>query len=151
MTITLQSITKTNFEAILELKVAEAQQSFVASNAYSLAQASFNVEHLPSAIFRDDQPVGFVMLYDETQLETVPEKPDVAIERLMVDERFQGQGIGREALKLVIEEVRARNKFSELFLCINPENDGGEKLYREVGFVPTGELVGDEILMSYKF
>ena len=151
MTISLHPISITNLEAILALKVSEAQQSFVASNAYSIAQAAYYEESCARAICRDDQPVGFIMLYDETQREVEPRKPEIAIERLMVDQQFQGQGIGREVLKMVIEQVRARNQFKELFLSYTPGNDGGEKLYREVGFVPTGEEIDGEILMSYKF
>jgi len=62
----LREITADTVLAVLRLAFAEDQKSFVATNAVSLAQALFAPEAWYRAIYLGDQPVGFVMLEDQT-------------------------------------------------------------------------------------
>jgi diamine N-acetyltransferase len=103
VTIALREVTKDNLRDILELKVAPEQERFVAPNAASIAQAYFDRQVAWfRAIYTDDTPVGFVMLYDDAA------EQKYHLWRFMVDHRFQGQGYGAEALNQVIAYVRQR-------------------------------------------
>ena len=86
--VTLQEITEQTVGAILRLEVADHQKNFVASNAVSIAQAYFSKNAWFRAIYADETPVGFVMLYvDET-------KPEYVLWRYMIDRQQQGKGYG---------------------------------------------------------
>jgi diamine N-acetyltransferase len=69
----------------------------------------------------------------------------------MIDRYFQGKGYGREAMQLVIQEIRKRPNINLIKLSINPSNQSAEKLYSELGFVKTGELVEGEEVMCLHF
>ena len=94
-TVSLRPVTKDNLRDILRLKVTEAQEHFVANNAVSLAQAHFTPEAWYRAIYADETPVGFMMLYDD------PAKPEYFLWRLLVDARYQRHGYGRQAIALL--------------------------------------------------
>jgi diamine N-acetyltransferase len=146
--ITLREISAETVRAIIELEVAEDQQNFVASNAVSLAQALFSPEAWYRAIYRGDEPVGFVMLYDEALRPVPPAHPAVGVWRLMVDRRFQGQGIGKAALLQVIEHVRAKGLYSKLNLSYVPGPGCPELFYRQLGFQPNGQVEDGEVVLE---
>ena len=59
--------------------------------------------------------------------------------KLLVDERHQRRGYGREAVRLVADIVRANGAAEPLTSC-GPGDDGPEPFYGRIGFRPTGEL-----------
>ena len=91
------------------------------------------------AIYADDQPVGFVML----SWNVTPEPPRIIgpwfLWKLLIDERHQRRGYGREAVMLVADIVRA-NGADELLTSFVPGDGGPEPFYFGLGFGPTGEL-----------
>jgi diamine N-acetyltransferase len=148
MTITLREITAATVRQIVALHVAPDQQQFVAPNAVSLAQALFSDEAWYSAIYRDDEPVGFVMLADGTLRKDPPAAPRIGLWRLMVDQRHQGQGIGRQAVLQVIAHVRDSRTMPQLFTSYVDRPGGPEGFYRTLGFTPTGEVDDGEIVAA---
>src|SRR5438132_5645988 len=112
--VSLREITAATVRQITSLSVNADQQRFVASNAVSLAEALFNVEAWYRAIYSDDSPAGFVMLYDESLRASPPLSPQAAVWRFMIDARFQRQGIGAAALQQVIAHVRSKGLFASL-------------------------------------
>ena len=57
--IELRKITRENFRECIRLSVAEDQRKFVASNMYSLAEATADGVSNPLAFYADDQMDGF--------------------------------------------------------------------------------------------
>ena len=138
----LREITEDNYGECFKLKVTEAQNNFVASNIYSLAQARvFYETAYPFAVYADGGMVGFIMLG------YLKPENQYTVWRLMIDERFQGKGYGRQALLLGIEYLKEKFGPPEIFLSYEPDNHVAEKLYESVGFKKTGGLWGDEIIM----
>ena len=113
-TISLREITQETVNAILNLRVAKAQEQFVASNAVSIAQAHFSQEAWFRAIYADETPVGFLMLSDQ------PDKGEYFLWRFMVDAQHQGKGYGNRALELLIDYVKTRPNAKELSLSHVP-------------------------------
>jgi diamine N-acetyltransferase len=146
--VTLREITAETVRAVVKLAVADDQTRFVASNGMSLAQALFAPEAWYRAIYFDDEPVGFVMLSDDSLLDPRPEQPEIGVWRFMVDARYQGRGIGRAALQLIIDHVRRKGLFQKLSLSYVPEDGGPEAFYRSLGFRPTGEIDDGEVVME---
>jgi|APFre7841882724_1041349.scaffolds.fasta_scaffold15784_1 diamine N-acetyltransferase len=146
--VTLREITAATVRAVIKLSVTEYQNRFVAPNAVSLAQALFSPEAWYRAIYLAEEPVGFVMLSDESLLDLVPENPKVGVWRFMVDAKHQRKGVGRAAMLQVIEHVRSKGLFNNLAISYIPEEGGPEQLYLSLGFRPTGEIDEDEVVME---
>ena len=139
--ISLKKVDAYNYVKIIGLKVSPEQENFVASNAFSLAQAYVMPECRPVAIYNGMTPVGFAMYALDK------EDGEYWIYRLMIDQQFQKKGYGREALRLLIERVRAEApERTVLYISFEPENEGARHLYSSLGFVSDGRIVdGEEV------
>lgn len=114
-----------------DLEVSEAQQDFVAGNTWSLVQAAFHPGYQTRAIRADGELVGFFMW--------VPETPQrISIWRFMVDQRWQGRGIGRRALELALAQIQATPGLTAIEICYDPRNPVAGGFYGSSGFVETG-------------
>jgi len=140
-TVSLCEVTAETVRTICRLEVSEEQKHFVAPNAVSIAQAYFEPKAWFRAIYADETPVGFVMLYDD------PEEANYFLWRYMVDALYQKLGFGKRAMDLLIEYVRTRPGAHELKLSCHPGEDGPEPFYRKYGFTLNGEWMGDEAVM----
>lgn len=140
--IELREIDTSNLRDILRLKVAPAQEQFVASNAVSIAQAYFHRETAWfRAIYDGDTPVGFVMLEDK------PDVPSYSLWRFMIDANHQRKGYGRRALELVFAHVKGRPGAKELYTSCVDAPGGPGPFYEGLGFTYTGGLDEDERVM----
>lgn len=140
--VTLREITKETVRSIVKLKVSPRQEQFVASNGMSLAEAMYSPDVAWfRAIYRGDTPVGFVMLSDN------PSKPEYYLWRFMIDERYQRQGIGEKALRLVIDHVRTRPNATELLTSVVPGDGTPGPFYEGLGFAYTGQEDDGELVM----
>lgn len=136
--ITLREITGETVRAICALEVAPEQRGFVAPNSISIAQAHFEPRAWFRAVYAGEEPVGFVMLFEDT------EKPEYFLWRLMVAAGHQGKGYGRGTLDLVVDHVRGLPGATELLTSYVPGDAGPRDFYLRYGFVETGELDGVE-------
>jgi diamine N-acetyltransferase len=66
--------------------------------------------------------------------------------RLLIDERFQGRGYGREVLREVVDLIRAEGA-TELLTSYVPGDDGPAGFYEKLGFRPTGDIDEGEIVI----
>jgi diamine N-acetyltransferase len=144
MEATLREITMDNFRECIELSVADEQKGFVASNTYSLAEAKADGVSVPLAIYSDDRMVGFIM-YDFE-----PKEDRGYITRLMVDQRFQGNGHGRSAMRQVIDRLKQIPACKEIQTSFAPENTTADGLYTSLGFDRTGEMNEGEIVLRLR-
>jgi diamine N-acetyltransferase len=142
--VSLREITADTVRSICDLSVREDQKQFVAANAVSIAQAYFEKRAWFRAIYADETPVGFIMLYDD------PDKPEYFLWRLMTDHRFQGLGFGRQAMGLLIERVKTRPKATELMTSIHQAEGSPQGFYEKLGFELTGEFEDGEALMRLR-
>ncbi|MGW4820280.1 GNAT family N-acetyltransferase [Streptomyces sp. NPDC004227] len=142
----LREITDDNRDAVRALRVRRDQKQFVASVSRSLKDAAKEAEANPwyRAVYRGDEPVGFVML--SWKPPTGPFEGRHFIWRLLVDKRYQGRGIGRDALTQIADLVRTDGGTE---LLTSYETGAGEPLpfYQKLGFEPTGEIYDGEIVL----
>ena len=139
--VTLRTVTPDNFDAVISLRVADDQTTFVAPNLYSLAEAFVEPTYRPFAIFAGDEAVGFTM-YGCDELAGA-----WWIVRLMVAHPQQGKGYGRRAMELLIALMIERHGMLEIVTSHEPGNDVAASLYRTLGFVDTGEMDEGEHVM----
>ena len=152
MELTLQPVTAGNWRALIKLKVREDQTQFVASNLYSIAESQFGYEDeghwdfYPFGAYVVGEPVGFVMYCHNFK----HSRFQAFIMRLMVDERFQGKGYGREIMQKVLDGFRANEQINNVGISYEPHNEGARKLYASLGFVEPGEMLDGETLAVLK-
>ncbi len=139
--VSLREVTADSVRIICRLEVSEEQKHFVAPNAVSITQAYFEPKAWFHAIYADENPVGFLMLYDD------PDEPHYFLWRYMIDARYQKLGFGKRAMDLLLEHVRTRPGARELILSCHPGEEGPEPFYRHYGFTRTGNWLGDEVEM----
>ncbi|PWB51479.1 MAG: GNAT family N-acetyltransferase [Anaerolineales bacterium] len=139
--VSLREVTADTVRVICRLDVSEVQKHFVAPNSVSIAEAYFEPKAWFRAIYADETPVGFLMLYDN------PEESEYFLWRFMVDAHYQKLGFGKTALDLLIAHVRTRPNAHALSLSCHPGDDGPEPFYRHYGFTLTGEFMGNEAVM----
>jgi len=146
--VSLREINADTVRQITNLSVSPEQERLVASNAVSLSQALFSPEAWYRAIYADEVPAGFVMLYDESLRTVPPPHPEAALWRLMVDSRFQRQGVGTAALDQVVAHVRSKGLFSSLLVSYVPAPGSPEQFYLRAGFRHTGRVDEGEIVLE---
>ena len=131
--VTLTELTKDNWEAVAALEVHPHQIGFVAPNVRSIAETQFYPWVRRRVILADGFTAGFAVHGSD------PESGEHWLHRFMVMGERQGQGIGRKALRLLVDEWLADPQIGTVVLSYEPENAVAEKLYVSFGFVP-GEI-----------
>lgn len=145
MSISLRAVTADNFDILSELPLLPQQRDYLASNDYSIAQASFHPATMHTrAVYCDEEVIGFLMFVS-------PDDEDppghYQIWRFMVDHRRQGQGHGRAALGLALAEIRARPDVRSIEICYKPGNASARQFYASMGFVEKGmDADGNDML-----
>lgn len=138
---TLQPLTRDNWQEALELGIAPEQLRFVAAYEpvalVGLAKAYVRPGGrlwLPFAFHDGAKMVGFVALSYH------PDDPAEAwINHFFIDQRYQGQGLGALALQSLQATVDEHfPEIRRLNLTVHPENTRAQHLYRAAGFQPTG-------------
>lgn len=148
----IHAVTKDNWKELIRLKVRQDQTNFVASNLYSIAEAQFGDDYeghwdlYPSGIYDGNTAVGFLMY----GLNFEHPKQQAFIMRLMVDESYQGKGFGRFGMQKMLEIFQADERIKAVGISYEPENEGARKLYASLGFVETGELIGEEVVAELR-
>lgn len=156
----LETVNGKNVWDILKLRVAKMQENYVASNEASIVEAytaiTGNGCAFPFGIYKNDTPIGFLMIGFGTD-DYWDDAPPVAVGnynlwRLMIDEKYQNKGYGREAVKLALEFIRSLpcGKADYCWLSYEPANDVARHLYHSCGFVETGEKDGNELIAVLK-
>ena len=132
--VSLRPITRMNLDECISLKVTNNQKGFVASNVYSLAEASVNPTYHPFGIYdaeahyqANPSMVGFTMY----------ELSDAVgfIVRLMIDEKFQRRGYGRAAMIEVIRRLKLHPEVERIATSHERKNEAAARLYKSLGFV----------------
>lgn len=141
--VTLRAIDRDNWETCIQLSVAKDQQSFVASNLYSLAQAFVWPECVPLGIFEEDTMVGFLMWAKDCR------DGQYWVYRLMIDHRFQRRGVARRAMRAIMEDLSRQADFQLLRISFEPENARAATPYRNLGFHETGQMLDGERVLEW--
>lgn len=136
-TITLREINAENWRECIGLRVREEQARFVATNENALALAYAHSEMRPKGIYANETMVGFLMYAKD------PDDGLYYINRLMIDARHQGNGYGRRALILLADHLASMGA-ETLDILHKPDNHFAVRIYREIGFEPSGLTVGDD-------
>ncbi|MGD6855829.1 GNAT family N-acetyltransferase [Bacillus infantis] len=140
MMIFLKEVDRHNFFDVIDLKVAEEQKSFVATNLFSLAQAKAFPECNCLAIYHEEELVGFTMYCMDF------DDKEYWIYRLMIDAKYQSKGYGKAAMEKLIEQIKEDKDHQVIYLSFEPENDRAKEMYEKLGFEADGRVIDGEIV-----
>lgn len=144
MNISLRKITEENWRECINLKVKGDQQKFVASNENALALAYVYPEMNPRAIYNDEIMVGFLMYAIDL------DDGIHYINRLMIDEKFQGNGYGKKALELLVRQLKSEN-VKVIDIIHKPDNLSAIKIYNSLGFNLIELKVENDVVSRLEF
>lgn len=139
--VTLREITRETVWQIMDLEVAENQGHLVAPNSMSIAEAYFEPKAWFRAVYADDEPIGFIMLFDDS------DTPKFYLWRMMIAGGQQHKGYGHRALELLVDYVRTRPNATEITVGSIPGEGSPQAFYEGFGFVDTGEMKGGEVIL----
>jgi diamine N-acetyltransferase len=140
MSVRLEEINSENWYECCQLQLSKEQALYMESNAVSIAQTKFEPTLKPYAIYSEDNIVGFLMF------NSVKEELDgYWVYRIMVDRTSQGKGIGKEATRLMIEEMAKLPDADKIVVGYHPDNKGAHNLYAGLGFADEGDRFGREM------
>ena len=145
MNVTLRDVTKDNWLDVIHLEITKEQEDYVALNSESIAESSFYPHYVNRAIYREDEVVGFIQYYQELE-EGLPD--EFYISQFMVDVKYQGQGIGKIATELVINEMKEIPECKKITILYMPGHHMMRKFYSQFGFVVTEEDDEDGVVME---
>lgn len=148
-TVSLREITSENLFQVIRLSdtLPLNQSRMVATNAVSISEAHYSQYAWYRAIYADEDPVGFVMVYIGPDEESKSDQPVYFLWRLMVAAPYQKLGFGRRTLDQVIR--MCQDQGAREFLTSCGEGDGSpEGFYQRLGFERTGTIAGEEIVMK---
>lgn len=146
----LVDITHDNLDAVIDVEGTFSQRRFVAPVLRSLAQALIPpvengepVQPWYQGVTADGEMVGFVLLAQPTTV-----TPHPYLWRLLIDRRHQGRGIGCRVVRAIAAQ-RAQAGDTRLAVSYAPDGAGSPAgFYERLGFVPSGEFDGDEMIAT---
>ena len=130
--------------------LSDEQRDMVADNGTSIAEAHFSENAWFRAIYAEETLVGFIMLHEGSDWDDGIDCPGVYLWRFMIARPYQGRGFGKQAIALVVRDLKARG-VRELYTSYGQGPGSPEGFYRGLGFEPTGEHYDDELEAVLRF
>lgn len=137
----VRELDHTNKELVRKVKVKPGQEQFIETVDECLQEAATYYQWHPVAINADGRVVGFAMYG------SFGANKDTWIDRIIIDEQEQGKGLGKKAMRELMDIVPNEYGVSVLYLSIIEENKVARRLYESLGFEyihekdPNGELI----------
>ena len=148
-----RKVTDEIFEEFIELEVKpEQKDNFyfrkTKPNLWTLAQGYVNHPYSKVLAVYDDQTLIGSVFYSPNA-NPHAEKREAWVVRLMIDQRYQGKGYGRQTMEFLLRRIHDENQGQRVRvgLSYEPHNKVAEGLYSSMGFEPSGEMLGDQFVV----
>ncbi|MCL2170593.1 MAG: GNAT family N-acetyltransferase [Defluviitaleaceae bacterium] len=133
--ISLIDINEGNYLTVANLQIGEDQRGFVAppgrimASAYAMRKSNARCW----AFGYNGKIVGIGMVKDLTD-----EPPCYTIEQILVDINYQGKGIGRAALQMILDILAEERRFDAVEVSVKKAALASIALFAGAGFFDTG-------------
>lgn len=139
-----RDIDDTNEYIVRKIKLKQGQEKFIETVDKCLEEADTYDQWHPVAIYYEDKIIGFAMYG------SFGPNRDTWIDRIMIDEKYQGRGFGKIAMMKLIDIVSKEYEVNTIYLSIVEENILAYNLYKSIGFKSMNERdVNGELLFKY--
>lgn len=146
--INFKAVTEVNRAEVEGLSLLEFQEGFVESVSQCLNEADRNSIWHPKAIYVDETLIGFAMY---GFFEKEGSQGRLWLDRYLIDQKYQGKGYGKAAVKALLVNMMLEFNQEEVFLSVYPDNISAIRLYESIGFKFNGEKdINGEDVMYYK-
>lgn len=140
--IKLSDINEENWISVKQLCVSNNQQAYLDSPMNIIARGYVyrycNAKVI--GIANDNQIIGIALVKD---LDEEPACYD--LQQFMIDKRFQDNGFGTEALKLIVSMLQDEGKYNCVEVCVNKSNAAALRVFEKIGFKDTGYIDNDAL------
>ena len=136
----LTDVDENNWTKLISLKLSEEQLKYVANPIGILARAYVyrNYNARVFAIQKESKIIGMLMIRD------IKEEPRCyELQQFLIDSRYQNQGYGYRALKLILEYLYIERKYDNVEVCVKKEDAQAIHIYKKIGFKDTGYIDPD--------
>lgn len=139
-------VTDKNRKGVLSLQILPEQRGYIESVEQCLAEAGCIRNWRPVGVYDGNRLVGFTMY--GFFLREYPPFGRLWMDRFLIDRRCQGQGYGRESLRLLLERLEKEYPLRDVFLSVVAGNAPAVRLYQSFGFRFTGEkdVHGEDVM-----
>lgn len=146
MNISIKEISKDNINIVKSMRVKPEQETFIETVEECLEEASLYKEWHPVAIYYNGNIVGFAMYG------CFGPNRHTWIDRILIDGRYQGMGIGKAAMTKLIDIVLREYQVNTIYLSLVKGNNIAKKLYESIGFQDMNEIDPNngELMFKYK-
>lgn len=136
----LVEINEDNWTDFVRLQLREDQRAFLDSPVGILARGYVYRARRARVIgiAEDGTAVGLALVKD---LDEEPACYD--LQQFLIDRRFQGRGLGTEALRRILAELEAERKYGCVEVCVKREDAAALRVYEKLGFTDTGYIDED--------
>ena len=140
--IRFEEIREENFNECINLDPGVTNEDFADSVAYSLAEAwLYYPDMKPFAISKDDELIGFVLLYAGEE--------NYQIINFFIVEDFRDRGYGKEAANLCIGYLKDIYKAERISIPVDSRNFMALKFWKKLGFVESENVEDGYLFMRY--
>lgn len=123
-----KDIDDTNEYIVRNIKLKSEQEKFIETVDECLKEAAAHHQWHPVAIYCEEDIVGFAM-YGSFG----PNK-ETWLDRIMIDEKDQGKGYGKQAIKSLIDIISKEYEVNVIYLSITEDNNKAFELNTSIGF-----------------
>jgi diamine N-acetyltransferase len=141
----IKPVTKFNWQDVLQIEIRDDQKRLLPPVVFFMARAFVRPDNevaMPFAIYDGEKVVGFFCL------DYMPGSSDnYWICGFMIDKKYQRKGYGKASLNKIVEYLKQYHpKVESLGLTVSPQNFAAQKLYKDFGFVDTGQVYKGELV-----
>ncbi|RMG26054.1 MAG: GNAT family N-acetyltransferase [Bacteroidetes bacterium] len=130
-----------NWELCLKIEMKPEQRAYMPSVLYSIAQSKFeNLE--PYGIMHRGKMVGFIMYGNFGGI--------CWINRIVIDKDHQRKGLGRAAMKQLLEILKGKIRCKEIRTSYATSNHVAAAFFASLGFQPLPSNFDDEVIAQYR-
>lgn len=131
----LEKVEGNNYRQFTRLKVKDEQKKYVASNLGILAKAfAYYNDSTVYGIYNNASAVGLALIREHQ------DDNCYIFDQLMIDEKYQGNGFGKKATELILNDLKNKSKHNKILLCYVDGDDAAKNLYTSFGFEHTGDI-----------
>jgi diamine N-acetyltransferase len=140
--VTLRAVDAENWRAVADVAPRDDQREFAPALAARYLLLTLLEDPWSSlAVYAGDTVVGHAMW-------AVDDDGSHWIGGVLIDAAEQGSGVGRAAMTALVAWLAAKPACSVVRLSYDERNTAAARLYADLGFVATGEVEGDEVVVE---
>ncbi|MGN7416037.1 GNAT family N-acetyltransferase [Paenibacillus sp. SAF-068] len=134
----IKHVTAQNRDEVLNLRVKSTQVTNIETTQECLEEADECEYYQPAGLYWNDMLVGFAMYGYFPPIEDMQGR--VWLDRFLIDEKFQGKGLGKKLLCVLIQHLFSLYRCNEIYLSLYEHNREALQLYQQFDFKFNGEL-----------